>query len=98
MIAPFPFIHLASRSPRRREILAQIGVRFEVLLPERDTERVLEVDETPRSGEHPVDYVLRLAREKAAAGWTLLRLRGLPDAPVPLVTTMPLPAVRVREV
>lgn len=82
MMAPLPHIHLASRSPRRREILAQIGVRFEVLLPEHDTERVLEVDETPRGGEHPVDYVLRLAREKAAAGWTLLRLRGLPEAPV----------------
>jgi septum formation protein len=82
MMVHFPHIHLASRSPRRREILAQIGVRFEVLLPEHETERVLEVDETPRPGENPVDYVLRLAREKVAAGWTLLRLRGLPNAPV----------------
>ena len=82
MIAPFPHIHLASRSPRRREILAGIGVRFEMLLPELETERVLEVDETPRVGEDPVEYVLRLAREKAAAGWKLLRLRGLADAPV----------------
>lgn len=82
MIAPFPHIHLASRSPRRREILAQIGVRFEVLLPELEAERALEVDETPRAGEDPVAYVLRLAREKAAAGWMLLRLRGLADAPV----------------
>jgi septum formation protein len=82
MIAPFPHIHLASRSPRRREILTGIGVRFEMLLPELETERVLEVDETPRAGEDPVEYVLRLAREKAAAGWKLLRLRGLADAPV----------------
>jgi septum formation protein len=50
-------IYLASRSPRRRALLAQIGVRFAVL--EAHT------DETRRPGEHPEDYVLRLAVEKA---------------------------------
>jgi septum formation protein len=52
-------IYLASRSPRRCELLAQIGVRFAVV--ETDT------DETRLPGEHPEDYVLRLALEKARA-------------------------------
>ena len=52
-------IYLASRSPRRRELLAQIGVRFAVL--HADT------DETRAPGEMPEDYVLRLAVEKARA-------------------------------
>jgi septum formation protein len=52
-------IYLASRSPRRRELLAQIGVRFAAV--EADT------DETRLPGEQPEDYVLRLALEKARA-------------------------------
>ena len=52
-----PQIYLASRSPRRRELLTQIGVRFAVV--------EAEVDETCRPGEHPEDYVLRVALEKA---------------------------------
>jgi septum formation protein len=50
---------LASASPRRRELLAGLGLRFEV--------RPADVDETPREGEDPGAYVLRLAQEKAAA-------------------------------
>lgn len=50
---------LASRSPRRREILQQAGIPFVV--------RPADVDETPRPGEAPRDYVVRIAREKAAA-------------------------------
>jgi septum formation protein len=57
-------IYLASRSPRRRELLAQIGVRFAVV--EADT------DETRLPGEHPEDYVLRLALEKARAARALI--------------------------
>jgi septum formation protein len=49
---------LASSSPRRRELLTQIGVQFEVV--------VEPVDETRHSGEAPVDYVCRLACAKAA--------------------------------
>jgi septum formation protein len=52
-----PQIYLASRSPRRRELLTQIGVRFAVV--------EAEVDETRHPGEHPEDYVLRVALEKA---------------------------------
>lgn len=54
-------IILASASPRRRELLAQIGVEHEVL--------PVEVDESWRPGEGPPDYVLRLAEVKARAGW-----------------------------
>jgi septum formation protein len=54
------FVYLASESPRRRELLRQIGVPFRVL-------RVT-VDETPRPGEPAGEYVTRLARDKARAG------------------------------
>lgn len=50
---------LASGSPRRRELLAQLGFEFEV--------RPADIDETPRAGESPVDYVRRLSFEKATA-------------------------------
>jgi septum formation protein len=50
---------LASRSPRRSEILQQAGIPFVV--------RPADIDETPRSDEHPSDYVTRLARDKAMA-------------------------------
>ena len=50
-------IYLASRSPRRRDLLSQIGVRFAVV--------DAQVDETHHPGEHPEDYCLRLALEKA---------------------------------
>ena len=53
---PRPLV-LASQSPRRRELLTQIGLEFEV--------EPADIDERPRSGEAPRDYVLRMAREKA---------------------------------
>lgn len=52
-----PHIILASGSPRRRELLTLIGVTFDVISPD--------VDESLRAGEPPIDYVRRLAREKA---------------------------------
>jgi septum formation protein len=55
------FIYLASGSPRRRELLQQIGVSFRVI----DTD----LDETALQGESPLAYVSRLAQAKAAAGW-----------------------------
>ena len=55
-----PDLYLASRSPRRAELLRTLGVQFALL--------DIEIDETVRPGEPPKDYVLRLAREKAAAG------------------------------
>ena len=58
-MATIPELVLASGSPRRRELLAGLGLQFEI--------RAADVDETPHPGEPPRDYVLRLAREKAAA-------------------------------
>lgn len=56
-----PTLLLASASPRRRELLAQIGVIPDVW--------PADIDEAVRPGEMPVDYVLRLARGKAEAVW-----------------------------
>ena len=61
-----PQIILASASPRRRELLRQIGVRFQVV--------PADVDETVRPGESAADYVTRVALDKAAAVWS--RQRG----------------------
>jgi septum formation protein len=64
------FVYLASGSPRRRELLAQIGVPFQVL--------EVAVDETTTSGEAPETYVARVARAKAAAGWGAERATAAP--------------------
>jgi septum formation protein len=58
------FVYLASASPRRSELLRQIGVRFEV--------RPAEIPEEPAPGEAPDAYVLRLAAAKAAVVWNAL--------------------------
>lgn len=64
-------IYLASQSPRRRELLTQIGVRFRVL--------PVDVHEAPGSGESAEDYVRRVALDKARAGWAdPQRQRDLP--------------------
>lgn len=65
-----PQLYLASGSPRRAELLAQIGVRF--LAAPVDT------DETPRSGESPEDYVARVAQDKARAAHVALPASRLP--------------------
>ena len=75
-------IYLASRSPRRRELLAQIGVRYELLLFRAGAGGDEEVDETPHPGEPPEKYVMRVCEEKARAGWTRLMQRHLAPAPV----------------
>ncbi len=75
-------IYLASRSPRRRELLRQIGIGFEVLLLREHSARQPDVDETPLPGESPDDYVRRVCHEKAATGWRRLIARGLPRLPV----------------
>lgn len=76
-----PFIYLASRSPRREALLAQIGVAYEVLLGAADGCEE-GVDETALPGERPTAYVERIARAKADAGWHALRARGLPVHPL----------------
>ena len=75
-------IYLASRSPRRRELLSQIGVRYHLLLFRSRPGEDAEVDEAPLAGEEPGAYVERVARAKAEAGWRRLLQRNLPQAPV----------------
>ena len=75
-------IYLASRSPRRRELLRQIGVAFEIIPLRVAPQRGADVDETPRAGELPIDYVLRIAVEKAQAGAGMLRARRLAARPM----------------
>ena len=70
MVTTRAFVYLASGSPRRRELLAQLGIACEVL-------RVA-VDETPRPGEGADDLVCRLAAAKARAGLDLPRARNAP--------------------
>jgi len=65
-------LHLASRSPRRSELLARLGVEFGVL--------DLDVPEHRQPGEPAEEYVRRVAREKAGAG--LLKVMAVPDARV----------------
>lgn len=65
-------LHLASKSPRRRELLLRHGFDFGLL--------DLDIPEHPAPGESPEDYVRRVAREKAGAG--LLRVIGQADAVV----------------
>jgi len=71
-------IYLASKSPRRRELLRQIGVEFELLMLRDEGVRDGAVDETPRDGEMPEAYVMRIAREKAESGRAAVLWRKLP--------------------
>lgn len=75
-------IYLASRSPRRRELLTQIGIAFDTVLF-RDGERAdPETDETPLPGEPALTYVERVARAKAEHGGRIIGWRKLPPRPV----------------
>ena len=76
-------IYLASRSPRRRELLAQIGVRFEPLLFREGTRADAETDEAILAGEPADDYVRRVALMKADAAWQrVVNRHGLRRMPV----------------
>ena len=72
--ATVPSIYLASRSPRRAEILQQLGVRFSVLPSD--------IDESLQAGEQPDQYVLRLAATKAAVCAQQLEAGSGLDRPV----------------
>ena len=74
-------IYLASRSPRRRELLRQIGVNFELLLLRDDPRRGRDVDEALLEGEAPRDYVVRIARIKAEIAARVALQRGLRPHP-----------------
>ena len=74
------FIYLASQSPRRRQLLEQLGVRHELLLP--DAEEDAESLEDLRGREAPATYVQRVTRAKLEAAVARRVRRGLPPAPV----------------
>lgn len=84
------FIYLASQSPRRQELLRQIGVRFELLLPDADEDA--EALEAPIAHESPTRYVQRVTLAKAEAARARLRRRALLAAPMPAA---PLPAAPI---
>ncbi|MBP0629408.1 MULTISPECIES: nucleoside triphosphate pyrophosphatase [unclassified Cupriavidus] len=74
------YLYLASQSPRRRELLAQLGVRYELLLADDDEDA--EALEAVLPGETPDDYVQRVCALKAEAALRRRERRALPDAPV----------------
>ena len=76
-------IYLASRSPRRRELLAQIGVRYEPLLFREGARQDADTDESVNPGEQPDDYVRRVTLMKVNAAWNRVTMRrGLQKKPV----------------
>ena len=74
------FVYLASQSPRRRQLLEQLGVRYELLLAD-DTEDA-EALEVVLPNEAPRAYVQRVTLLKLEAALTRMKRRGLPPAPV----------------
>ena len=76
-----PRVYLASRSPRRRELLTQIGITFDTLTF-RGLQREDCIDESPIDDEVPEVYVERIARAKAGYGWHMVNMRRLILRPV----------------
>lgn len=75
-------IYLASKSPRRRELLRQVGIDFEVLLLRDAPPRGPDVTEIVLPGELPEAYVARVTQEKAQAAWDAVLARRLFPLPV----------------
>ena len=75
-------IYLASKSPRRRELLRQIGAEFELLLLRDQGPRGPDVSEAVLPNEKAEDYVVRVTREKAEQAWKIMIARRLPLRPV----------------
>jgi septum formation protein len=75
-------IYLCSKSPRRRELLKQIEVNFEILWLRSDPKRDFSLSETPQENEKAFDYVQRICKLKAHAGWDVLSARNLSSFPV----------------
>lgn len=74
-------IYLASKSPRRRELLRQIGVQYELLMMREQSPRV-DVDEAPLRDESAHAYVQRIVLLKAAVAMKVMRERRLPARPI----------------
>lgn len=62
-------LYLASQSPRRKELLNQVGIPFSVIS--------IDVDESTKSRENAENYVVRLAKEKALAGFASINLKNV---------------------
>ncbi len=78
--APTQFIYLASQSPRRKQLLEQLGVRYQLLLA--DPEEECEALEAALPNEAPTAYVTRVTQLKLDAALMRMRSRGLAPAPV----------------
>lgn len=81
----FPTLYLASQRPRRQELLQQIGVRFELLLPRPDEDA--EALEAELPGEAADRYVVRVTVAKAEAAHARLVDSGKPAAPALVADT-----------
>ena len=75
-------VYLASRSPRRRELLAQIGAQFDTIILRSFAGDAREIDDVRRTGESPAIYVERVARAKAEYAWRIVVERKLLRQPV----------------
>lgn len=82
MSPPSQIIYLASKSPRRRELLKQIGVQYELLMIRDQPPARLDIDESALAGELPRSYVERVVQLKADAATRIMRVRRLPVRPV----------------
>jgi septum formation protein len=91
------FIYLASQSPRRQELLKQIGVHFELLLPDADED--VESIETPLAPEKARAYVERVTLAKSAVALERWKKTNLPWAPILCAdTTVSLPGHHTGEI
>ncbi|HTS21309.1 MAG TPA: Maf family protein [Casimicrobiaceae bacterium] len=82
VIAERPSVYLASKSPRRQELLRQLGIDFVELKLREAAGRDPDVVEAPREGEAPIEYVKRVARLKASVAWHRMTRRNLAPKPV----------------
>jgi septum formation protein len=77
-----PVLYLASKSPRRQQLLRQLEVEFETLLLREAVGRERDVVEEALDGEPASHYVERIARTKAQVGWQRMQSRKLAERPV----------------
>ena len=77
-----PLLYLASKSPRRHELLRQLAIEFEPLLLREAAGRERDVVEEALDAEPPAHYVERMARTKAQVGWQRMQQRKLGERPV----------------
>jgi septum formation protein len=82
MKTPDQKIYLASKSPRRRELLRQIGIEFELLMLRENPGRGADITEVVHPGEAAGEYVARVTREKAQGAAQAMLWRRLPVRPI----------------